>query len=100
MRSVATVSSVKLNAVLHTITMEARELQALAPGQVIELPRSSLNKVHLRIDGDAAGPALSIGRLGNLEGHKAVKLSDPPDPEMQETVARSLPNLETRSPEP
>lgn len=93
MNNVAAVAAAKLNAVLYSMTMEAQELQALAPGQVIEIPRNCLNKVHLTIDG-AAGAALSSGRLGNLEGRKAIKLSDPPDQDLQQSITQSLSNPE------
>ncbi|MBY8977508.1 FliM/FliN family flagellar motor switch protein [Rhodobacteraceae bacterium NNCM2] len=95
MTTVASMATARLNGVLHTLKIEAKELNELAPGSVIRLPRQCLSNVQLTIAGGGAEP-IAKGRLGNLDGQKAIKLIEPPDTALQNSVAKYLP----RSDEP
>ncbi|MEM6933955.1 MAG: FliM/FliN family flagellar motor switch protein [Pseudomonadota bacterium] len=90
MKQVASLSAAHMNAVLHSFTMEAQDLEELTAGQVIALPRQCLTSVDLVIEGTSAQSPLATGRLGNLEGQKAVRLTVPPDVGLQGVVAASL----------
>ncbi|MEM7670846.1 MAG: FliM/FliN family flagellar motor switch protein, partial [Pseudomonadota bacterium] len=90
MTQVAQLSAARLNAVLHSFMMEAQDLEELTAGQVIALPRQCLGSVDLILEGASAQAPLATGRLGNLEGQKAVRLMVPPDDHLQGEIEASL----------
>lgn len=81
---------VKLSAVLHRERRSLEALQRLAPGDVLALPRDARERVEVRIDGRGAGETLALGRLGAVDGEKAVKLSTGPDVDRLEALRAML----------
>ncbi len=79
MSRAASEAPVRLAAVLHRERRTLRALQALAPGDLIPLPADARQRVEIRIEGRGAGEALALGRLGAVDGEKAVKLTAGPD---------------------
>lgn len=71
----------RLTAVLHRERRPLAELHALAPGDLLPLPLAAREQVELRLDGPAGGlgDVFAVGRLGGVEGAKAVKVLHGPD---------------------
>ncbi|WP_136441021.1 FliM/FliN family flagellar motor switch protein [Pacificoceanicola onchidii] len=64
----------RLEAVLAQITLPLNRAQQLKPGELIPLPQNALDKVKLTA---GKGGAVVVGRLGQLNGMRAVRLSLP-----------------------
>ncbi|AXC49446.1 hypothetical protein DRW48_06880 [Paracoccus suum] len=62
---------VPLAAILCRRSITLRELRALRPGAILNLPRAALDAVQIET---ATGQALSSGRLGEADGFYAVRL--------------------------
>lgn len=76
----------QLRAVLHRADMSVSDLSALTPGDVIPLPEGSRGRVELRFEKGEETKPLARGRLGAFEGRKAVKLTEPPDQALLDTI--------------
>ncbi|MEM8698928.1 MAG: hypothetical protein AAGF44_07125 [Pseudomonadota bacterium] len=90
MSEVAASTRARLYSVMHRMPMQVSELQALTPGQILELPSSSRHNIALSIDSTDQKDVLAHGHLGALSGKKAVKLSDPPSPAFQARLRRMI----------
>jgi flagellar motor switch protein FliM len=77
-----------LRAVLHRAEMSVADLAALQPGMVIPLPAGSRGTVELTFEAADMDRPLARGRLGAFEGRKAVKLTEPPDPALLDTIRK------------
>ncbi|EPX85622.1 FliM/FliN family flagellar motor switch protein [Salipiger mucosus] len=65
---------VRMDAVLCRLTLSLREAEALRPGDLLPLPPEALQGVLLHA---ASGEAVAGGRLGQLNGMRAVRLTWP-----------------------
>lgn len=81
---------VRLRAELHRERMRLADLQTLEVGSLLPLPREAREAVELRIEGSPDGEPLARGRLGAVEGKKAVKVIDPPEPGRADGLRRIL----------
>jgi flagellar motor switch protein FliM len=79
-----------LRAVMHRAEMSVGDLAALQPGAVIPLPAGSRDRIELSFEGVDSDRPLAIGRLGAFEGRKAVKLIEPPDPALLDSIRRVI----------
>ena len=79
MTRAAAEAPLRMHAVLHREEMPLTELQALEPGMLMPLPRDCREGVELIVEGDPRNAAVALGRLGGIEGMKAVKVTPPPD---------------------
>ncbi len=81
MISAANIARFRLVGVLAELTMTVGEVEALAPGDVLELPASGLEDVRLRIDkpgGVAGEPDLAEASLGAAGHRRALRIVEPP----------------------
>ncbi len=91
MRRAAANAPVEVDAVLHRQRLSLAALQALRVGQVIEIPRQSVEEIRLTIPQPAGRTAvLASGRLGAYQDRKVVKLATPPDARVTAHVDRAL----------
>ena len=81
---------VRVRAVLHREQMALEALQGLAPGDVLPLPREARERVEIRIEGRPEAGPLAEGRLGAVDGRKALKLTGNPDPVVLDALRRAL----------
>ena len=89
MRRCAAEAEVPLFAVLHRERMPLAEVKTLEVGQVLQVPRGALSQVELvQAIGTEFQSTLAAGRLGMYEGGKVLKLTEPPDPEVQSALDR------------
>lgn len=65
----------RLDATLANLTLPLNKAQALKPGDLIPLPPDALDKVELSA---GRGRPVVIGRLGQLNGMRAIRLNLPP----------------------
>ncbi|WGW03786.1 FliM/FliN family flagellar motor C-terminal domain-containing protein [Tropicibacter oceani] len=65
----------RLDAVLAHLSMPLNKAQALKPGDLVPLPHDALDRVELSA---GRGRSVVVGRLGQLNGMRAVRLSMPP----------------------
>ncbi|MBE3639200.1 FliM/FliN family flagellar motor switch protein [Mangrovicoccus algicola] len=66
---------IEMTAVLHRAQMTVAELRALQPGSLIRLPAGALGRAVLET---ADGQKVFSGRLGDLDGYRAVMVEDLP----------------------
>lgn len=78
MANAASDSTIKLTSIMHRFKLSASGLKSLRPGQIIPLPPAAKSEVELYMEG-AGETSLAVGRLGALDGRKALKLHSPPD---------------------
>ena len=97
MARAASDSPVRLRAVLHRQKLRLSELENLEPGMVIPIPRESRESVELILDGDPESATFAQGRLGAIDGGKAVKLTQNPDSGLIEGLERMMAMAEGRS---
>ncbi|HBG99279.1 MAG TPA: hypothetical protein DDY29_11350 [Rhodobacteraceae bacterium] len=71
LRAAVEAAPATLDAVLYRWRMPLARVEALAPGDVIDLPREALDTVSLVAAG--AGPVLA-GRLGQTRGQRAIRI--------------------------
>jgi flagellar motor switch protein FliM len=90
MASAAADAPVRLRAELHRQSLRLAELQELSEGSLLPLPREAREAVALRLEADPEAPPLATGRLGAVDGSKAVKLTETPDAELAEGLRRML----------
>ncbi|MFO7855213.1 MAG: FliM/FliN family flagellar motor switch protein [Paracoccaceae bacterium] len=90
MAQAAREAPVRLAAVLHRERRTLAELQTLAPGDLLPLPPEARERVELRLVGRGAGETFAQGRLGAIEGEKAVKLTSEPDRGRLEALKAAL----------
>lgn len=91
MRRAAASAPVRVDAVLHRQSLSLAALQALHVGQVLEIPRQSVEQVRLAIAQPGGRSALiAHGRLGAYQDQKVVKLLSPPDRRVVLHINRAL----------
>ncbi|MCI2398997.1 flagellar motor switch protein FliM [Aliiroseovarius subalbicans] len=72
-------------AILHRLDLSLAEVTELTVGCVVPVPRDALNAVLLT---DVMGEAVSHGRLGQVSGHRAVRLCETCEEVLPRTGAR------------
>lgn len=82
-------SEVRVVAELARLELDVSEVQALAVGDLLPLPRRTLGTVRLLT---ATGAMLGNARLGKSDGRKAVRLEDAVPPDFAEAAPRSEPH--------
>lgn len=91
MRRAAASAPVPVDAVLHRQRLSLAALEALKVGQVIEIPRQSVEEIRLTIPQPGGRTALlAMGRLGGYQENKVVKLVTHPDPRVSLHIERAL----------
>lgn len=91
MRRTAAAAPAPVEAVLHRQTMSLAAIEALRPGQVLEIPRAATEAIRLCIAQPGGRTAtIATGRLGALDDRKVVKLDDGPDPRLIQHLAAAL----------
>ncbi len=63
----------EMNAVLHRLELPLTGVMALEPGALVPVPRTALSQVMLE---GVTGAEISHGRLGQIGGHRAVRISE------------------------
>jgi flagellar motor switch protein FliM len=101
MRRAAATAPVPVDAVLHRQTMSLAALQALAVGQVLEIPAESPEAVGLAIAQPGGRTSVvATGALGAYRGRKVVRLAAAPDARLIGHVRRALRQAPRPAPEP
>lgn len=91
MRRAAASAPVRVDAVLHRQTLSLAALQGLQVGQVVEVPRQSVEEIELAIAQPGGRTAvLATGRLGAYQDRKVIKLAAPPDRRVVTHIERAL----------
>jgi flagellar motor switch protein FliM len=91
MRQAAATAPVRLDAVLHRKMFTLAELNKLKLGDVIPLPRSSVDAVELVLgQPNQKSTDIARGRLGGLQSKKVVKLSADVDPRVRTHIEQAL----------
>ena len=91
MRRAAASAPVRVDAVLHRQILTLAALQDLQVGQLIEIPRQSIEEIQLAIPQPGGRTAiLATGRLGAYQDNKVIKLATPPDPRFVTHIDRAL----------
>ncbi len=67
-------SKVELRAVLYRLTLPLAELEAMAPGLVLPIPQEAIDQVSLE---GVDGRQVAVSRLGQVNGHRALRLRMP-----------------------
>ncbi len=75
---VASNASVRLNAVMCRVPLPLSELSALNPGDLLPLPAYRLDRTELLT---MSGQSVGTGRLGRVEGLRAVRVNETTAPE-------------------
>lgn len=101
MRRAAATAPVPMDAVLHRQPMSLAALQALAVGQVLEIPAESPETIALSIAQPGGRTAVvASGVLGAFRGRKVVKLAAAPDARLIGHVRRALRAAPPPEPDP
>jgi flagellar motor switch protein FliM len=91
MRRTAAAAPVRVDAVLHRQALSVAAIQALRPGDLLEIPGTAPDEVQLTIAQPGERTAvIATGRLGAYQGAKVVKLATPIDPRVHDHVKRAL----------
>jgi len=91
MRRAAANAPVRVDAVLHRQSLTLAALQGLQVGQVLEIPRQSVEEIQLAIPQPGGRTAvLAVGRLGAFQDNKVIKLATPPDRRVVAHIDRAL----------
>ena len=91
MRRAAASAPVRVDAVLHRQRLSLAALETLRVGQVLEIPRQSVEEIRLTIPQPGGRTAvLATGRLGSYQESKVVKLATAPDPRVVAHIERAL----------
>lgn len=91
MRRCAAEAEVPLHAVLHRQSIPLSQVETLSVGEVLTIPRAALAQVELvQAVGTEFESTLAAGRLGMYESEKVLKLTEPPDPDVQSTLERMI----------
>jgi hypothetical protein len=91
MRRAAASAPVRVDAVLHRQLLSLAALQALHVGQVLEIPRQSVEEIRLALPQPGGRTALlAQGRLGAYQDQKVIKLLTPPDRRVVAHINRAL----------
>ncbi|WP_424934697.1 FliM/FliN family flagellar motor switch protein [Amaricoccus macauensis] len=87
MRRAAVTSPVVINAVLHRKKLTIAALEALKPGDVLEIPASAPDNVGLMVSQPGEKTAqIAAGKLGIFQGNKVVKLDEAVDRRVHEQL--------------
>ncbi|MAS44501.1 MAG: hypothetical protein CML43_15470 [Rhodobacteraceae bacterium] len=89
MAKAANDAPVRLRAVLHRQKLNVAQLQALEVGDLLPLPQEAREAAELVIEGPSGG-SFAVGRIGAMDGGKAVKLTEPPDRTLLAGLKRML----------
>jgi flagellar motor switch protein FliM len=77
--------------VLHRQRLSLAAIEALQPGDVIEVPDNAVNEIELTIDQPGGRKtAIATGHLGAYRGAKVVKLDIDVDPRLRQHVKAAL----------
>ncbi len=91
MRRAAAAATVPVDAVLHRQRLTLARLEALAVGDILEIPKTAIDEIRLTIPQPAGRTALlAQGRLGAFKDNKVIKLTSAPDPRVSAHVTRAL----------
>jgi flagellar motor switch protein FliM len=91
MRRAAAAAPVTVEAVLHRQRLSLAAIEALQPGDVIEVPDNAVNEIELTIDQPGGRKtAIATGHLGAYRGAKVVKLDIDVDPRLRQHVKAAL----------
>lgn len=91
MRASAAGATVPLHAILHREQIRLADVQSLAVGRILRMPRDALSRVDLVQGlGTAREAVVATGRLGAYEGNKVVKLGEDLPEEMSRSLRRTL----------
>jgi flagellar motor switch protein FliM len=91
MRRAAANAPVPIDAVLHRQTLSLAALQGLQVGQILEIPRQSVEEIQLAIAQPGGRTAVfATGRLGAYQDNKVIKLATPPDRRVVVHIDRAL----------
>lgn len=91
-----TATQAVMETVLHRFTLPLSTVMSLKPGMTIPLPSDALTRLRV----EAGGRMLSLARLGQHSGMRALRLigDEAEDAEIIPSAARSAPALETPPP--
>lgn len=81
MNQAAREARLPLTSVIHRLHLDIGSIQSWSPGDVLPLPSDARQKVELMAPGRADEPVV-VARLGAVDGQKALKLADSPDPSL------------------
>jgi flagellar motor switch protein FliM len=91
MRRAAVTAPVVINAVLHRRKMTIAALEALKPGDLLEIPAIAPNQIKLVVSQPGNKTAqIATGTLGVFQGSKVVKLDDAVDRRIHENLRHLL----------
>lgn len=91
MRRAAAAAPIMMNAVLHRQQLTLAALEALRPGDVLDIPANAPGEIQLTIRQPGGKTAtIATGRLGEYRGSKVVKLETPIDPRLCQHVRNAL----------
>lgn len=91
MRRAAATAPVTVDAVLHRLKLSLAAIQALEPGEVLEIPENAVEEIALAIAQPGGKTAVvARGRLGAYRGAKVVKLAEDADPRIRQHVKGAL----------
>jgi flagellar motor switch protein FliM len=91
MRRAASTAPVVVNAVLHRQRLTIADLEALKPGDVLELPQTAIDEVQLLIQQSRDKFVhIASGKLGAYQGSKVIRMAGSVDTRVQEHIRRSL----------
>ncbi len=91
MRRAAAAAPVVVDAVLHRRHLTLAAIEALKPGDVLDIPASAPEDLQLTIGQPGGKTAIvATGRLGEYRGSKVVKLGTPIDPRLCQHVRNAL----------
>lgn len=91
MRRAAAAAPVVVNVVLHRRRLTLAAIEALRPGDVLDVPATAPDDLQLTIRQPGGKTAtVATGRLGEYRGAKVVKLGTPMDPRVRQHVKNAL----------
>ena len=96
MAKAASDAPVRLRAVLHRQKLRLAEIEELEVGMLLPIPRESRESVEMMVEGVDEPTPLGVGRLGAIDGAKAVKLTRAPDADLIAGLNRMLAMQEGR----
>ncbi|MEM9010033.1 MAG: FliM/FliN family flagellar motor switch protein [Pseudomonadota bacterium] len=85
MRHAALQAPAPMQAIMHRVQVDIASLQSWQPGDVIPIPARCREVVTMELR-DRPGSPIAEGKLGALDGQKALRLSAPPDPQLVDHI--------------
>ena len=91
MRRAAAAAPVHLDGVLHRTNLSLAAIEALHPGDVLEIPRQAVEEIRLTMPQPGGRNAiLAVGELGAYQNSKVIRLASEPDPRVAGHIVRAL----------